>query len=95
MWGLIQGIKCPRASNKALLIEEDQWLTDMTAVYNDKLSSAILPEIERGMTVISDKSSLMIKTESLIRSARRAEIKKINRTKGEVSREVPILPGEL
>jgi len=80
-----------QASNKALLSEWDQWLTDVTAVYNDELSNAILPEIERGMTAISDKSSLIdqnreqIALPLLIRSARRATKRNFNRTKGEVS----------
>ena len=48
-----------QASNKALLADWDQWLTDVTLVYNDKLSNAIISKIERGMTAISDKSSLI------------------------------------
>ena len=48
-----------QASNRALLTEWDQRLTDVTAVYNDKLSNMILPAIERNMTAISDKSSLI------------------------------------
>mmetsp|Transcript_17758 Transcript_17758/g.38739 ORF Transcript_17758/g.38739 Transcript_17758/m.38739 type:complete len:571 (-) Transcript_17758:108-1820(-) len=79
-----------QSSNKLQLAEWGEWLTDVTAVYNDELSNAILHEIQRDKTDISEKTSLVdqnreqIALPLLIKSARRATKRNFNCTKGEV-----------
>lgn len=80
-----------QSHNEAQLIAWFQWLIDVAGVYNNELSTTILPELQRDTAVLSEISSRIDRNREqialplLIRSARRATKKHFERTMSEVS----------
>jgi hypothetical protein len=80
-----------QSHNETELAHWHQWLTDVTGVYNNELSTTILPVLQKDTAVLSENSSLIDRNREqialplLIRSARRATKKNFERTMSEVS----------
>jgi hypothetical protein len=88
----------------AIDLEWNEWLSQVAEVYNEELSNAILPVLEKELDVISDKAAMIDKNREqvalpmLIKSARRETKKNLLRTKAEVANchdEVSELEAEL
>ena len=77
--------------NAAIDVEWNDWLSQVAEVYNQELSSAILPMLEQKMATISNKVAMIdhnreqVALPMLIKSARRETRKNLKRAQAEVA----------
>jgi hypothetical protein len=80
-----------QSHNESQLTAWQQWLTEVAGVYNNELSTTVLPVLQQDTAVLSQNSSLVDRNREqialplLIRSARRAAKMNFERTMSEVS----------